>query len=283
MDKKAILVRYTSRNYALSVLDGHFYLNSLTWFSSSGDAVRGDWAEGADYAIPFSEAGYSKEMVSTFPNHEVLRFREGYEYLHIYCFSMILEERRNARIALRFTSREHANQFGDTCLVFADPDALFSRIISRCDELGYMAFFSKVTYAKGATKDNVSKPVIFDKPILNTGEGNIRLFSTYPPFRKAKRYKDALEYRLLVLPSKPTAGPIQIDIGSIKDIAYCCANEEMNPDEIYGKAPEGKIHFFFPDKTKSNCNLEELIKRACAWANNKTHNYFIIGGNLYKS
>jgi len=197
-----VFIKAIENEYFEKFMEGEIYMNTFSFFRKQ---ENGDKTEGMLSYFTNSVAEIktdSKTINAPFKNISL-----NQSFGNILCLYSVYNEKDEI-------SENYLKVFEKRKMCVISPRPFLSRLVDKLNEKGYNILCGKVEY-------------------FNEDESQ---FSFLPPFRKQNKYSYENEYRILAYNTEDK--PIEISIGSIKDIAF---EVDFNS---------------FPDNSSLNINFE---------------------------
>lgn len=198
-------------------LDGKLFMNSLAYFKNTEDSNRGDKYEAVTGC-------YQPDKITIKINHHELEGLAGpayiqmphHEKVNLFClcashsgdFDSVTEETLQ-RLEEQLRIHHHCGKLGDYAVIVTSASLFVERVMAAALEKGFQGSAGLVDY--------------YD-PESYSGQFSDR----DAIFRKHKEFAHQSEYRFAIKTESEENGPIVLDVGSLRDIAYSSKISDIN-------------------------------------------------------
>ena len=211
----------TKRAHADELLDGILHCNRVASFRDLGDPHRGDQSEGSR-VMEEGVLTLTNEQTGESTTLNVVQARFHYpevDHLALFCTSLLRSERYDSprpEMINEFRARLRASlptfvEMGKHAVVIQDVDGFLNRVQAVTAEARLSSWANTVTYYDAYPNRLHVLPSE----------------SVEPLFHKHESFRLQREHRIVVRPTTEGFEPLQLDIGSIRDMASYKRTEEL--------------------------------------------------------
>ena len=229
-------------NYSDNLMKGELYCNNIGLFRKAGKEGMYDPEEGCIRIHCYESSDIpGKAWKSTF------KLEVNADDLYVFCMTCLIPRKTNNKInkgVYQFTTEQNEkfSEFGADTVTIDDTTKFMKRLKAKCDEKGIKYAYSDVKYGDrtlesirkelGEKWKEIPLPIVacFCKPVEYKWQQEYRFIFWNVPEGEIKRDKNNEKY-------------IDLQIGSIEDIAFMCKDVFPNFDKNKGSLSNVGVPF----------------------------------------